>query len=358
MTHPSTTQTIVILAAGDGTRMRSQTPKVLHELAGRPMLRRILDVTDELAAHQVCVVVAPHTHDHIAAACGSTYTYVDQHERRGTGHAVMQSLSAMHAVDGDVVVLFGDTPLIQATTIQAVIADKHAHQALVGVLSFDVPAPHNYGRIVRDDHGHVLAIVEAKNCTPAQQMIRESNSGIMVISMAWLRQALPRVIPNELTNEYYLTDLVAIAVADTGVGAVRAVVAADASDAYGVNDRIQLAEAERLLQERTNRRLMAQGVTIVQPQSVLIAPEVVIGQDCTIWPGSVITGSTTIGAQSVIGPHTVIENSVIGIQCNLPHCVVKHSTIQDMHMLAPFTVVMNRDSLPTDKEEARSQGIG
>jgi bifunctional UDP-N-acetylglucosamine pyrophosphorylase/glucosamine-1-phosphate N-acetyltransferase len=176
--------------------------------------------------------------------------------------------------------------------------------------------------------------------------------------MAWLRQALPRVIPNELTNEYYLTDLVAIAVADTGVGAVRAVVAADASDAYGVNDRIQLAEAERLLQERTNRRLMAQGVTIVQPQSVLIAPEVVIGQDCTIWPGSVITGSTTIGAQSVIGPHTVIENSVIGIQCNLPHCVVKHSTIQDMHMLAPFTVVMNRDSLPTDKEEARSQGIG
>jgi len=357
MTHPPTTYTIVILAAGDGTRMRSQTPKVLHQLAGRPMLRRILDMTDELLSHQVCVVVAPHTHAAIASTCGA-YTYVDQHERRGTGHAVMQSLSVMQATDGDVVVLFGDTPLIQATTIQTVIADKHAHDALVGVLSFDVPAPHHYGRIVRDDNGHVLAIIEAKNCTPAQQMIRESNSGIMVISMAWLRNALPRVTPNELTKEYYLTDLVALAVADAGIGAVRAVVADDASDAYGVNDRIQLAEAERLLQVRTNRRLMAQGVTIVQPDSVMIAPEVIIGPDSVIWPGSVLLGATTIGSQSVIGPHTVIEDSTIGIQCNLPHCVVKHSTIQDMQTLAPFTVVTNRDLLLTDKEEARSPRIG
>lgn len=358
MTHPLTTQTIVILAAGDGTRMRSHTPKVLHQLAGRPMIRRILDVTDELVAQQVCIVVAPHAHAAIAGTCGTTYTYVEQHERRGTGHGVMQTLPMMQATDGDVVVLFGDTPLIQAATIQSVIADKHAHQALVGVLSFDVAAPHNYGRIVRDDDGQVLAIVEAKNCTPAQQMIRESNSGIMVISMAWLRDALPRVTPNALTNEYYLTDLVALAVADAGVGAVRAVVAADASDAYGVNDRIQLAEAERLLQERTNRRLMVHGVTIVQPHTVLIAPEVVLGQDCVIWPGSIILGATTIGAQSEIGPHTTIVESTIGIHCTLPQCVVKHSTIQDMQMLAPFTVVMNRDSLPTDKEEARSHGIG
>lgn len=358
MTHSPSTQTIVILAAGDGTRMRSNTPKVLHQLAGRPMLRRILDVTDVLSATQVCVVVAPHTHADIAHACGDAYTYVIQHERRGTGHAVVQALSSLHAPDGNVVVLFGDTPLIQASTIQAVIADKDVHHALVGVLSFDVPAPHQYGRIVRDESGNVLAIVEAKNCTPAQQMIRESNSGIMVISMEWLRHALPRVTPNELTNEYYLTDLVALAVADAGVGAVRAVVATDASDAYGVNDRIQLAEAERLLQERTNRRLMAQGVTIIQPHQVVIAPEVTIGADCVIWPGSVIVGTTTIGSGSEIGPHTTIESSVIGVQCELPHCVVKHSTIQDMQTLAPFTVVTYRDSLLTDKEEARSRGIG
>ena len=219
MTQPALSRTVVILAAGDGTRMRSNLPKVLHPLAGRPMLSRIIDVAGSIDATQICIVVAPHSSAAISAACGAQHTYVPQRERRGTGHAVHTALPALHASDGDVVILFGDTPLIQPSTIAAVIADKTTHGATLSLLSFDVPAPHNYGRIVRDAAGTVTAIVEAKNCTPAQALIREANSGIMVASLGWVRSALPRVTPNPLTNEYYLTDLVALAVADHGSGA-------------------------------------------------------------------------------------------------------------------------------------------
>ena len=341
MTQPSLSRTVVILAAGDGTRMRSTLPKVLHPLAGRPMLSRIIDVAAQVQATQTCIVIAPHSAAAIAAACGDAHTYVPQHERRGTGHAVLTALPALTAQSGDVVILFGDTPLIQPSTIEAVLQDKTTHGATLSVLSFDVPAPHNYGRIVRDSAGQVTAIVEAKNCTPAQATIREANSGIMVASLAWVRDALPRVTPNPLTNEYYLTDLVALAVADHGVGAVRAVSAADPNDAWGVNDREQLAAAEAMLHQRTIGALLRAGVSIPHPGMVSIAPEVQIAADTTILPGCVLTGHTTIGAGCVIGPQTTITVSHIGAGCQLPHSFIKHSTIQANQQTAPYTVIVD-----------------
>jgi len=340
MTHPSQTRSVVILAAGDGTRMRSATPKVLHHLAGRPMLSRIIDVAQHVSNSPICVVVAPHTHATIQSICGNQHVYVAQHERRGTGHALLQALPAVSAADGDVIVLFGDTPLIQPSTIDALLADKDAHGAALSILSFAVPTPHQYGRIVRDSAGQVTAIVESKNCTPEQTSIREANSGIMVVSLAWARSALPRITPNPLTNEYYLTDLVAMAVAEFGVGSVRALHAPDANDAWGVNDRLQLAAAEAILLDRTCQALMASGVTIPHPLQVSIAPEVVIAADSVILPGCVLMGRTVIGAHCIIGPHTSVDDSMIGTGCEVPHSYIKHVTIDDNSRITPYTALV------------------
>lgn len=354
MVPPTTHRTVVVLAAGEGTRMRSSLAKVLHPLAGKPMLRRVLDVADALQAHQVCVVVAPHAHAAIATACGSHYHYISQHERRGTGHALLQALPAITATDGDVMVLFGDTPLLQADTVARVITDKQTHHATLGLLSFDVPAPHNYGRIVRDDAGQVVAIIEARNCTADQRLIREANSGIMVISGRWLRDALPRIQPDSVSNEYYLTDLVAMAVGELGVGAVRAVVSSDINDAWGVNDRSQLATAAAILHNRTCTRLLMHGVSITNPALVTIEPEVIIGVDCVIEPGSVLRGQTQIGAGCVIGPHTTIDDSVVGAGCSIVHSIVKQATIPADTQVTPFSYVVGAFMPRIDKEEAGS----
>lgn len=340
MTHPSPTRSVVILAAGDGTRMRSATPKVLHQLAGRPMLTRIIDVAQHVSTAPICIVVAPHTLTTIQSICGNQHVYVAQHERRGTGHALLQALPAVDADSGDVIVLFGDTPLIKPSTISALLADKDAHNAALSILSFGVPAPHQYGRIVRDDADRVTAIVESKNCTPEQALISEANSGIMVLSLAWARDALPRVTPNPLTNEYYLTDLVAMAVAEFGVGSVRALRATDPNDAWGVNDRLQLAAAEAILLDRTCQALMASGVTIPHPLQVSIAPEVVISADTVILPGCVLTGQTVIGAHCIIGPHTSIDDSMIGAGCHVPHSFIKQSTIEPTSRITPYTALV------------------
>ena len=317
--------------------MRSTLPKVLHPLSGKPMVRRVLDVADALAATQTCVVVSPNAQSQISAACGSAYHYVPQHERRGTAHALMQALPVLTATDGHVIVLFGDTPLIRTDTIAQLLSDVTTHHATLGLVSFAVPAPHNYGRIVRNEAGDVIAIVEAKNCTPAQAQIREANSGIMIIDTMWLRGALPRITPDSVSNEFYLTDLVALAVAESGPGTVRAVSVADISEAWGVNDRSQLASAEAMLQARTTQQLLANGVTITNPNLVTIEPEVQIGADSVILPGCVIRGTTTIGSHCVIGPHTTIDASTIADACVIPHSMLKQSTIPTGTHVEPFT---------------------
>ena len=334
---PTTTRTVVVLAAGEGTRMRSTLPKVLHQIAGKSMLRRVLDVADALAPIQTCVVVAPHAHAQITATCGPDYHYIPQHERRGTAHALMQALPHLDATNGHVIVLFGDTPLLRADTIAQLLSEITQHHAILGLVSFDVPTPHAYGRIIRNTAGDVIAIVEAKNCTPEQAHIRESNSGIMIIDMAWLRSALPLITPDSVSNEYYLTDLVAHAVTQHGAGAVRGLRVTDTSEAWGVNDRMQLATAEAMLHTRTTQHLMASGVTISHPHLVTIEPEVQIGPDTVIAPGCVLRGHTRIGQHCVIGPHTTLDDCIIADQCVVPHSMLKQSTIPVGTHVEPFT---------------------
>jgi bifunctional UDP-N-acetylglucosamine pyrophosphorylase/glucosamine-1-phosphate N-acetyltransferase len=301
------------------------------------MLRRVLDVADTLTPYQTCVVVSPHVQPQIMAVCGAGYDYVPQHERRGTAHAVLQTLSHLRAATGYVIVLFGDTPLLQAHTILQLLDELTQHRAHLGLVSFTVPAPHNYGRIVRNDGGDVIAIVEAKNCTPEQARITEANSGIMIVDATWLRTALPLIPADSVSNEFYLTDLVALCVAHHGVGSVRGRTVSDVSEAWGVNDRIQLATAEAMLHARTTQQLMSNGVTITNPSLVTIEPEVRIGADSVILPGCVLRGHTTIGQHCVIGPHTTLDDCMVGDNCTIPHSMLKQGTIDTGTDVEPFT---------------------
>jgi bifunctional UDP-N-acetylglucosamine pyrophosphorylase / glucosamine-1-phosphate N-acetyltransferase len=239
----------VILAAGEGTRMRSPLPKVLHPIGGQPMLGHILALADALDA-TTAVVVAADALAPISAAFGERYAYVVQEQRLGTGHAVLQARPALQGRSDDVLVLLGDVPLLRPATARRMIEQRRATGALVTLLSFDARPPTGYGRVVRDTAGRVAALVEERDATPEQRSITEVNSGLMVFDAAWLWPALDRLTPSPVKGEYYLTDLIALAVANRGPGAAEALLADDPTEALGVNDQTQLAEAEAVLHKR------------------------------------------------------------------------------------------------------------
>src|SRR5215212_5218105 len=240
---------IVVVAAGKGTRMRSALPKELHQLCGRPMIGHVLAVADALTAVYVVVVLSQEKLDPVRHHFNERHIYTVQHEQLGTGHAVLTARPVLPGCSDDVLVLYGDTPLLRPETARAVVELRRSSGALVGVMSMHVAPPSGYGRIVRDAAGRVLAIVEERNATPEQVALTECNSGVMCFDAAWLWDALDRLAPNPVKGEYYLTDLVEMAVAERGPGAAVALPAADAREAWGINDRAQLAQAEAVLRE-------------------------------------------------------------------------------------------------------------
>jgi len=231
--------------------MRSTLPKVLHPLGGQPMLGYILALADALDA-TTAVVVAADTLAQISATFGERYHYVVQEQRRGTGHAVLQARPVLQGRSDDVLVLLGDVPLLRSATARRMVEQRRATGALVTLLAFDARPPTGYGRVVRDEAGRVAALVEERDATPEQRLITEVNSGLIAFDAAWLWPALDRLVPSPIKGEYYLTDLIALAVADHGPGAAEALLAADPTEALGVNDQAQLAEAEAVLRERSN----------------------------------------------------------------------------------------------------------
>ncbi|HEX5690835.1 MAG TPA: NTP transferase domain-containing protein, partial [Roseiflexaceae bacterium] len=210
---------IIVLAAGEGTRMKSSLPKVLHRICGRPLLGHALAVADALESVATVVVLAPDTIDQVRAQLGPRYQYAVQSERLGTGHAVLQARHLLQHASDDVLVLFGDTPLLRAETARSVVEARRTSGALLSLLSFHAHPPTGYGRVLRDADGQVVALIEERNATPEQRAISEGNSGIMCFDSAWLWQAIDRVERNPVKGEYYLTDLVAMAVAERGPGA-------------------------------------------------------------------------------------------------------------------------------------------
>ncbi|MFT4213682.1 MAG: bifunctional UDP-N-acetylglucosamine diphosphorylase/glucosamine-1-phosphate N-acetyltransferase GlmU [Microbacterium sp.] len=303
---------VVILAAGEGTRMRSALPKVLHRIGGRPLVGHVLDAARDLAPGHVVVVVR-HERDLVADAVtgvSDEVIVVDQDEIPGTGRAVEVALNALPGFDGDVLVLSGDVPLLDADTLGALVSDHRTSSAAVTLLSAVVADATGYGRIIRGSDGSVERIVEHKDATEAEAAVDEINAGVYVFRASLLRTALPRVGTGNVQGEKYLTDVVALARADAL--AVSASVVSDAHLTLGVNDRVQLAEAARLLNARTVRRWQLAGATIQDPATTWIDVTATLAPDVTVLPNTHILRASTVASGAVIGPDTTLEDCEVG----------------------------------------------
>ncbi len=327
---------VIVLAAGKGTRMRSALPKVLHPLAGRPMLGHVLDCARNLEADRVSVVYG-HGGDAVPRAfADSDIRWVLQERQQGTGHAVRVGMPDA-ADDAVVLIMYGDVPLVSAGVLGALVARARAAEALA-ILTLELERPGAYGRIVRDDSGAVTGIVEQRDATGSQLEIREINTGFMAAPAGRLRNWLGRIGNRNSQGEYYLTDVVALAVAD-GV-AVRTVTADDPWQVQGVNSRSELAALERVLQQRRAETLMAAGVSLADPARFDLRGSLAAGTDCFLDVNVVFEGDNIIGSDVRIGPNCVIRNARLGdgveIQAN---CVIDGAVVGDGCSIGPFARV-------------------
>ena len=330
----------VVLAAGQGTRMKSDLPKVLHPLAGRPMIEWCLRAASDAIAADAAgdyrpIIVVGHGRAQVEAALGERCRYATQEAQLGTAHALLQALPFVPDGAGAVLVTYGDMPLLTAATLRSLLAAFAAPatpRPAIAMLTVTRADPQGFGRIVRGPDGSVQAIVEEADCTPEQRAIRELNPGIYCFDAAWLAGALPRIEPSA-KGEYYLTDAVALAVADG-----RPVVALPAplDEVNGINTRVHLALAEAVLRERICAEHMLAGVTIVDPRATYIDAGVAIGRDTVIYPGCLLQGVTTVGARAAIGPYTQIVNSTIGDDCRVAQSVIEQARMDARSEIGPF----------------------
>ncbi len=331
--------------------MRSARPKVLHTLAGRPMLTHALAATHEAGATRA-VVVLGHEAETVRAALPPSLEAltVVQEPQLGTGHAVQVALDALpdrpDAAEGDTdatgdtaLILYGDMPLLRAATLRALLDLHRGVPYPLSLLSAIVPDPHGYGRVMRDGDGRVTAIKEQKELAPDEERVDEINVGVYCADLAWLRRAV-RDLPAHPDGEYYLPDLVPLALAGP-TGAVEVlrldeVAGAEFEEAQGVNTRVQLAAAEAALRDRTNRAHMLAGVTIVDPATTYIEPGVTIGQDTTILPNTHLRGDTRIGKDCAVGPDTELADSVVDEGAVVTRSVVEGARIGPRCHVGPF----------------------
>ena len=322
----------VILAAGQGTRMRSSLPKVLHPLLGRPMLQYALE-----AAASVCaaapVVVVGHGAEEVRRRFEHAAVFVTQNPQLGTGHAVQQAEPALRGRADLVLVTYGDMPLLTENTLRRVVEMQVENPGPLTMLSIRAQDPRGFGRVIRDAQENVQAIVEEAQATPEQLAVNELNAGMYCFEAAWLWDALKR-IPLSPKGEYYLTDLIAIAVGD-GLP-VRALLLEDAQEAIGINTRVHLAEAEAILRRRINHEWMLCGVTIVDPAATYIEPGVKIGQDTVLWPNTYLQGNTTVGAGCELGPNTIIRSTSLGDGCIVLESVLEGAVLEANVQMGPY----------------------
>jgi len=323
--------TVVILTAGESTRMKSKVNKVLHPLAGRPMIEYVVSVGERLSPEKPVLVVG-HDAEQVQALVGDRALYVRQDEPLGTGHALQQTESLLRNKAETVLVLYGDTPLISEGTLRAMVDHHWETGAAVTILTFQPSDPARYGRIVRGEDGSVQAIVEWKEAPPEIRAVREVNSGILCFQADFLWPSLAKVQPKH--GEYYLTDLVEMAVKE---GHHVAAQVADEEEVLGVDDRVKLARAEAILRRRINEQWMRTGVTILDPSATYIDADVEIGQDTLIYPNTYLQGNTRIGPDCCIGPHTLIRDSTLGARCEVRMSVVEGAVLEDEVDVGPFS---------------------
>ncbi len=322
---------IVILAAGKGTRMQSQTPKVLHTLAGKPMVQHVMDTASGLQPDRTHVVIGHGAEQLREALADKAVQFAVQAEQKGTGHAVAQALDQLGS--GKVLILYGDVPLLQRDSLKTLLAQVDEQH--IGLLTVTLDDPMGYGRIVRNDAGEAVAIVEQKDASSDQLAICECNTGIMAMTSAQLKRWLPQLSAENAQGEYYLTDVIAMA-ADEGIQVCTAQ-PATAVEVEGVNNRAQMARLERAYQQQLADKLMAQGVALADPARLDIRGRLTCGHDVFIDVGCVFEGEVELGEGVRIGPYCVIKNSTIGAESVVDtHSVIEGTVAAGLNQIGPF----------------------
>lgn len=323
----------IVLAAGKGTRMKSTLPKVLHCVGGKPMVEHVLEAASFAGASKHIVVVGFGA-EAVENRLGQRAQFAVQTEQLGTGHAVMQAESLLADFSGTVMILCGDTPLLRGELLAKLYAEHCEKQAAATVLTAVMPNPSGYGRVIRNDAGQVVKIVEQKDASPTELAVNEINTGIYCLEKADLFRALQEITCTNAQGEYYLTDVIGILV-NEGAN-VRAAIADDYQDTMGINSRGQLAQAEQIMRARKVEELMDNGVTIMDPASTFIDAEVEVGADSIIYPFTWLEGKTVIGQNCEIGPNTRIQHTKIGDDVTLHFVYAHECEIGDGVTVGPY----------------------
>jgi bifunctional UDP-N-acetylglucosamine pyrophosphorylase / glucosamine-1-phosphate N-acetyltransferase len=323
----------VILAAGKSTRMKSKIVKVLHPIAGVPMIRYAVSNVASIDARRIVLVVG-HGGQQVRDAIGDAALFVEQREQMGTGHALLQARPLLEGQAGTILCLYGDMPLIRPQTLQRLIAAHQKNEAVMSLVTLGGDDSMGFGHIVRTAAGAVQSIVEEKVATPAELAIKEYNAGIYCFQSEWLWPRLAS-LPVSAAGEYYLTDMLAVAVREGKP--VASIQCSDVSEVLGINNRVQLAQAESIVRAAVCRNLMLNGVTIVDPAATYIDATVRIAADTVVYPNTIIQGETRIGEDCQIGPNSQIRNSVIGNACRVLASVLEESVMEDGANVGPFS---------------------
>lgn len=325
----------LILAAGQGTRMKSQKAKVLQPLCGRPLLTHVLDKLTDLKIQRTFVVVGHEAEAVKRALSGYSVDFILQREQLGTGHAVQAAVPRLKALSGSLLVLYGDTPLVTRATLRRLLSIREQEEADQVLLTAESEDPRGYGRILRDDRGEVVDIVEEREATAKQKAIREINPGFYCFQISSLLAALPRLSRKHATREYYLTDTIGVLRRERKK--IIGVPARSRQEVIGVNSREDLADVESHLRAEVVRKWMRAGVTVLQPSSVFIDDSVTVGPDTRIYPNVLIEGQTRIGRHCVIHSFSHLRDAIVHDGVVIDHCsVVRNSTIGKNTIVGPF----------------------
>jgi len=333
---------VIILAAGQGTRMKSKLYKVLHPVCGKPMVEHVIDTVSAIGADQIVTVIG-HGAELVKKQLEGKTEFVLQKEQLGTAHAVSQAKGLLKDKEGTTLVVCGDTPLLTAETVEKLLRHHEEEQAAMTVLTTIVDDPTGYGRVVRNEKGHVERIVEHKDATDEERKITEINTGTYCFNNADLFSALEKVSNDNAQGEYYLPDVFEILRKEGRK--VTAYSTKDVSETIGVNDRVALAQAEKIMQRRINESHMRNGVTIIDPDNTYIEANVKIGQDTIIYPGTILKGETEIGSDCKLGPNSEIVNCRVGDGTTIHHSVAFDSVIGSYTQIGPFSHIRPKSDI-------------